>query len=295
MTTQSWSTVVQHSSDATFRTWGAEYAAKLALIGMVQTADTGQINWATVTRPGTNTAGGYEIWRFNDSLAGSAPIYLKIEYGTAGNAAVPTIWVTVGTGSNGSGTITGTATARNQAGYASTSTYDSVSAWPSYFCHTEGFLGCVWKEGSHSSNNPASFAVCRYSDADGTPNGNGFVVYWGSTTSTTQPRTQSIRTQATAVAFTADTGGFFSLIVSGIGNTVTASGDIQVFAHWTITLEVSQLHALCTYVASEISTGSTFSVTMKGATAKTFIATGHNLGTGGVGSAGTHRIGMLWE
>src|ERR1043165_7959340 len=98
MTTQSWSSVVDHSGDAGFRAWGSELSTKLAAAGLVQTSDTGQINWATVTGPGTNTAGGYEIWRFADST-----LYLKMEYGTAtGSASAPGLWCTVGTGSNGS-------------------------------------------------------------------------------------------------------------------------------------------------------------------------------------------------
>src|SRR5687768_16139164 len=146
MTTESWSTRVRHDSDATFREWGAEFAVKLALVGLVQTADTGQINWVTVARPGTNTDAGYEIWRFNDSLQGSAPVYIRFDYGTHAGATQPRIRATVGTGSNGSGTITGTALTAVQTivGQAA-STADTLRA--SYACAVEGAFWIAWKEG----------------------------------------------------------------------------------------------------------------------------------------------------
>jgi hypothetical protein len=97
-------------SDAAFRAWGQAISTALAALGLVQTADTGQINWSTVTKPTvTATAQGYEVWRFNDALQATAPIYVKIEYGSATSSfTAPGVWVTVGTGSNGAGTITGT-------------------------------------------------------------------------------------------------------------------------------------------------------------------------------------------
>jgi hypothetical protein len=95
-------------TDAAFRTWGLAYNAKFASMGLIQTADTGQINWATVLAATvSNTVQGYEIWRFADTLQATAPVYLKIEYGdgpTIGNAA---FWIQLGSGSNGSGGLTG--------------------------------------------------------------------------------------------------------------------------------------------------------------------------------------------
>jgi hypothetical protein len=44
-------------------------AAQIAAMGLVQTSDTGQINWVTVARPALNTIAGYEIWRFNDAFS----------------------------------------------------------------------------------------------------------------------------------------------------------------------------------------------------------------------------------
>lgn len=100
-------------TDALFRSWGTMMSSALSGIGLVQTSDTGQINWSTATWPGTNTtAAGYEVWRFDDSLQSSAPIFMKIEYGrgVVNTGSVFMFRVSVASGSNGSGTLTGAAT-----------------------------------------------------------------------------------------------------------------------------------------------------------------------------------------
>jgi hypothetical protein len=94
------------NTDADFRSWGTKVAAGIVAAGLVQTADTGQINWATVLKPTlANTVAGYEIYRFNDTLQATAPIFIKVEYGSGGGATTPALWVTVGTSTNGAGTV----------------------------------------------------------------------------------------------------------------------------------------------------------------------------------------------
>jgi hypothetical protein len=75
------------ADDATFRAWGSGIAAQIAAMGLVQTSDTGQINWVTVARPALNTIAGYEIWRFNDALQATKPVFIRIDYGTSSPVA----------------------------------------------------------------------------------------------------------------------------------------------------------------------------------------------------------------
>lgn len=95
------------SSDADFRAWGSGIAAQLAAIGLVKTADTGQIDWSTVLRPTANNYAGYEIWRFNDSFQATAPVFIKIEYGAGSPVDRPNLRVQVSSATNGAGTPTG--------------------------------------------------------------------------------------------------------------------------------------------------------------------------------------------
>lgn len=115
--------VPTNSSDANFRAWGSSVNAKLASMGLVNTADTGQINWTTVTAAaGTNTAQGYEIWRFADTLQATYPVFFKFEYGSGSAVNNPSIWLTVGSGSDGVGGLTGVLSVRRQFTFTATAT-----------------------------------------------------------------------------------------------------------------------------------------------------------------------------
>ena len=89
----------------------------IASFGWVQTADTGQLDWHTFVT-GTQTANaswGYEIWRMNDVLQATAPVFLKLEIGAGSvNWYTGSLWITVGTGSDGVGNITGVVVPRTQ-------------------------------------------------------------------------------------------------------------------------------------------------------------------------------------
>jgi hypothetical protein len=94
------------TSDATFRAWGSAVSAALTAVGLAIVADTGTINWTTVTKPGAiDTSAGYEIRKLVD-LTGNN-VYFRIDYGTSANTSRPGMRITIGSGSNGSGTITG--------------------------------------------------------------------------------------------------------------------------------------------------------------------------------------------
>lgn len=107
-----------HTSDATFRAWVSAISTNLQAVGLIKTADTGQINLATVVRTfsvGGEILHGYEIYRFNDALQATRPVFFKIEYGHAATGVgtaiqgptSPAIYVTVGSATDGAGTITG--------------------------------------------------------------------------------------------------------------------------------------------------------------------------------------------
>lgn len=166
------------SDDATFRTWGSSIAAALAACGLVKTADTGQIDWATVLKPSAvTTAAGYEIYRFNDTLQATRPVYLKVEYGTASIAATRTaLWLTVGTGTNGAGTITGQASTRRQMAANSSTNGGVRTTYTSGDGSRIAQMGDIDSSGSDTLQ-PRWWAVGRTHDASGTPTGDGVVVF----------------------------------------------------------------------------------------------------------------------
>lgn len=103
MTHTSFTEAPTNATDAQFRAWGSALSAALATVGMVKVATAGQIDWSTVAAPTTNkTIQGFEIWRFNDDLQATHPIYVKLEYGSSfWSTAAPGLAVTIGKGASG--------------------------------------------------------------------------------------------------------------------------------------------------------------------------------------------------
>lgn len=290
MTTQAWSSSCEHSSDATFRTWGSELAAKLAAIGLVQTADTGQINWVTVTRPAANTDGGYEIYYLNDSLHATAPIYIKFYYGSGTTNSRPRVRVEIGTGTNGSGTITGTAkTAVIQLNIANSST-PGATAQLSYACAVDGHLGIAWKIGD--LNHSFLLIVTRTCDGDGTLTATGCQVIWS--TGNGYGSNQCLRFAATAAAYTV-VYQFWTIIPGQVSSSLTASGDNQVYLGWMHTPTVGPNFSACHVVRAEYASGVTFSVALVGASARTYLSVSTNFYPQANSLSGTYGWAFLYE
>lgn len=166
MSTGTANIVFDNSSTANFRSWGSGIASLLTTGGFwVKTSDTGQIDWTTVTVPGTNTVAGYEIYRTNDTLNSLFPVYLKIEYGTSGIASGPSWAMTFGTSTNGAGTITGTVSSRY--GFPGTSTAGTgATTYLSFASGSEGRFGLhIWNVASPSIT--FGFVIERSMDSAG--------------------------------------------------------------------------------------------------------------------------------
>jgi hypothetical protein len=120
-----------NSTDALFRAWATVFSAGLDAIGMTKTADTGQINLATVLAPtAISTFTGYEIRSFTDGNANA--VSFKIEYGSAaGLTNTPSIRIQFGGGSNGTGTLTGSTSTLSVLSLASNSAVLTHQLWVS--------------------------------------------------------------------------------------------------------------------------------------------------------------------
>lgn len=107
------------SSDAALQSFLTAIDAAMVAAGIVQTADSGQFNPATIVRPTVvNTVAGYRMYRFADTLQATKPVYIKMIVRTGGNSATwPAIYFMVGTGSDGAGNLTGQVSADNGATY----------------------------------------------------------------------------------------------------------------------------------------------------------------------------------
>lgn len=302
MATSFTNTAIDHTSDAGFRAWGSELSGQLSSAGttsgcLTQTADTGQVNWASVNRPGSLTAGGYEIWRLTDSLGVSAPVYIKVEYGTGSGLTTPMIWITLGGGTNGSGTLTGWTSTRMVCGTNVAPTSTAVT-YPNYVCSEEGHLGAFIKGDSTTNANTAFFGVARPCDPDGTIRSDGIMLYaWNSGSLVTE----NINF-ATSLKYGGTTNKSFCMIV----NSITATGvgtNINAFKHYSAYPAVHSTNGFCTVLCTELGYLSTDTATPNGATSHTYIQLGRdsspfNVTNAAVGSEtapGRRGLCMLWE
>lgn len=105
--------------------------------------------------PATGSNVVYEMWKMGDTLQATFPVFCKFEYGTSasGNWG-PLVAITVGTGSNGAGTInSGSTTGRILPINGSAGDSDSLSVFASYFSgDTNRMLGFLWPYGIQGSN-----------------------------------------------------------------------------------------------------------------------------------------------
>lgn len=185
MTTASPITQPTQTTDAQFRAWGSSVGTTLASLGLVRTSDTGQINWATVLTPsGANQSRGYEIFRFDDALQATAPVYIKLEYGAGSvSAGYPGMWITVGTGTDGAGNLTGQISLRFglNAGGSTASNYSSR-----YACSSNRLAVIFWQSSAGAYN--MGFSVERSHASDGNDTADGILI-------TVQYQTGSAATQ----------------------------------------------------------------------------------------------------
>lgn len=228
MTTDARVVTFSSQDDTMFRAWGSGISGAWKAAGLVQTADTGQIDWGLASR-GTESAGfefiiGYEMYRLNDALQATAPVFIKIEYGVmvAGPTnggyppGHPVLYATVGTATDGAGAFTGTlitsrvkfigtngstanaATVAN-AGIASGGSQIYASGDGSYVALSVGAQSTAqptinWVYANQPMSFPAFLIVERSRDSGGVATGDGVVMmtsFWrpegsyGSTHATT--------------------------------------------------------------------------------------------------------------
>lgn len=165
------------NTDADFQAWCQGIAAQLVVAGLVKTADTGQINNATVVKPAaTNTVQGYEIYRFNDALQATVPVFIKIEYGSGGAVDRPSLWWTVGSSTNGAGTLGGQLSARRQ--FNAISSKSAGVTLPSYCCgNSTGAFMMVNNYDSASTNFGLLMIIERTRDGSGAATSDGVIMF----------------------------------------------------------------------------------------------------------------------
>ena len=304
MATSSFSTRVRHDSDAAFREWGLELSDALTAVGAPKTADTGQIDWSTVTRAGLNSEAGYEIRYLNDGLHGTTPIYFRLGFGTGGATDRLRIELQVGEGSNGSGSLTGLSTANLNVTTSSGVSYTDDTAYPSYISFAKGCLSVLWKIGKvATAYAPFGFHIARPFLNSGAIGSQGarLWVHNGSSTTSQPPRfTDYDKVNGAWSTLRSDYGpGIMIWTNQNTAQAANPSGDLE--------MSVAHIHVDRTrpcYIGGIGGVGTnqyqTFTTTPVGATSVTYLILPPALGAcGGTNSGGVYttsvNLCIPWE
>jgi hypothetical protein len=171
------------ADDAAFRVLGLLISNALDTIGLIKTADTGQIDWATVTKPATYPLmAGYEIRQLPaGTLQTDNPVIVKISYGTGASATLFGMTFQFGHTTNGAGAFTGTASGTHVSYSRGNSTNGSLCFAS---CDEEHFSMALFCGIAGSTTQ--YYVICgvdRLRDADGVALSTGInVVIMGNTT-----------------------------------------------------------------------------------------------------------------
>lgn len=120
--------IPESTSQTSFVAWATWLDNVFISGGWVNTADTGQtLPSALIAVTSSNQSRGYRVYRMDDALQSTAPVFVKLEFGSGNSTSNPSIWLTIGTGSNGTGGITGIIANRLQISSGGAATYETYS------------------------------------------------------------------------------------------------------------------------------------------------------------------------
>lgn len=230
--------------------------------GWVNTADTGQLNLATAVAPGAaSTKVGYRIYRMNDALQATTPVFMRIDYGSGNSGATtPGFWVTIGSGSDGAGNITGVAF---NGGAAASSTVRSNTTVAASACDSYGsadtnrvslmlfvrptandlMLFTLERTKDSSGNDTAAGLLMNYtSTANNGVDGSNYIVLGGGAQPPTQTGVNLAMSNLASSAFSSNVGIGLALhckseiVQPGMGMIAVNDGDF--IAEATVTVSI---------------------------------------------------------
>jgi hypothetical protein len=265
---------------------------KLAAVGLVKTVDTGQIDWATAVWPTTGLPAyaGYEIWRYPDST-----VYMKWEFGSATNATCPSIRISVGTGSNGLGTLTGPVTTPRTINASIISINAPGTSRQSLMCYADGyfsFFGYINSILVGGMTTLFFFAIAPTVNANGVRTNDGLTIYYHNNIDAAAVQGVNLLTSTVgAVA----TSGAYSIVPFGITSSISGTS-AQAFVHWTVVPPVTvrpTMH-MATVISSEFPLNTVFQTTLVGGVPRSYIALDTTIYGTSTGTT-TYKLAMLWE
>lgn len=281
------------STAAGVRAFGSSISNAIQATGLTKTANTGQVDWTTVTAA---TTLGSEIYQFNDTLQSTAPVFLKVTYTMAVDGTSSPAWpyistIQLGRATNGDTTFTSGVTVSLNFNATLGNTNTGTGNWTWRFCYNAamGFFGLMqWDDPSITTTTGPrnSMFFSRVCDDTGNPTASGvFMQAIGAAVTSTNGSNQLL-------SYDTDTQTTYSNgAVPGINTASTLiTGTTAQFLRQTVACPtVRTVPQVLYYAAADIPRGTTVTLSPYGSS--------HTYVTAGVLSTTSTNgaLAMLWE
>lgn len=164
------------TTDSNYRAMGQGFKTFFtSVLGLTQTADTGQADWATAIKPVATGFGHYEIYRLNDSGQATRPLFIKVRYGVGNPATGASVQFDIGEGSDGAGNLTGATWLGLWLFTINSSTLNATVDITGNWNPVTGYFGFCTLNSSQGAT-PITFSAERLRNFDGTPSTRGFAL-----------------------------------------------------------------------------------------------------------------------
>lgn len=272
----------------------------LIAAGLVLVADSGDMDPLSLPAYSSTASNvyGYFIYRFGDSLHATVPIYIKIAWATGSttNSIGVLATISIGTATDGAGTLTG-ATTVNPATLAASTTTADPNPFDCYVGGDASMLVILNGLLATSGNYGRTFITCeRLVDEHGVPDGAAAKAFMFTLTTSggltsmfgrLVPPTGSVQSLA---------GGFFwaPSALGGVSSLASGAGDIPIWpvAFWTPNgLRYSR--ALVGVHSLDLPQGAEFEVTHLGARRR-YVSLGAASAGTGMNMGGAAASGTAW-
>ena len=273
MATATSNLVCDNSSLANFQAWtSAIYNAFVTTCGWVQTADTGQAANPIAAVP--SSAYVYWIFRANDTQASTLPIFVKVELGFS--ATAPSIRMTVGAGSNGTGTITNIMTGFNATVISNNGNNlanQGATAYPCYFSGDAGeFRMLLWVTNA-TAGVTTHFGIERSKDATGAKTTAYFTALFCSSASNANSSNRRQQTTLSSLSVTTYETIWVTCGLSTNSNTAAFGGTVAAFPVFPVLGQVGNpMLGHMVALAADVGDGATVTVASMYGSTHTYVS-----------------------
>lgn len=280
----SYTSVIANTTDAEFTAWAKDLSDAIKSC-LTQTTDTGQVDWSTTQTKPVSGSPFYEVYRFSDALQATAPMFLRVEYGSS--SSNPLVKVTIGTATDGAGNLSGLKTA-----VTSLSNAPDPSPQTTYVCYKDGCFTLAFGANVSPSKFGGLVIVERTRDAAGnsTPDGALAVVTYA-----------SIGISVTTFSYARNTM-FGDARIPCLTNVLlsaqsSSSAVVNLFNWFCFTPDIHNLTGAFTYKNAEIPQYSEIDAALVGGTSRHYLCLGTKYGNAWSmnGSSGIDVPAILWE